>query len=475
VLVERLRGRWWSHTIRVLAPLGALLVDGWPGLIGALLIQEGGLRIAGRLAEPCQRSFASRLFVAAYGLRVAIALVSHVVKRAVNGNGAQFPDDYTNDLVGEWLVRIARGDGTVAIFPGHQHLLEGLYPYLLMAIYAVFDYTPVLPKLLNAGLAALSAVLIFEITRLTFRLPAAILAAIGAVMLPTLVIWSIVSLKESLVFFVALLGLRTIHSLMTAPRRDGKFMDALVLLLGVLTLLFDLRTTTALSLVLLLAMVLVARTHIRARPWQLGMAGLGLVVVLGSALWFGRVRTSTRPFTSLAEDVVLQVRHRRAQEASGARSQLRPETEVYAATGREVPAAEAASDAAPFTIVGDVLDPLGYALLAPAPWQARTLPELAASAEMPIWYVLLAASLVAWPAAPQQRTFVLCLVAYGVANWLVLAATEGNLGNLLRHRLMLDPVLLILGAGGVQWLWERAGDRPRHAFRRISRQSFSDS
>ena len=79
---------------------------------------------------------------------------------------------------------------------------------------------------------------------------------------------------------------------------------------------------------------------------------------------------------------------------------------------------------------------------------------------MPVWYVLLAASCLAWRASgadPRQRVFVVCLLAYGIANWLVLAASEGNVGNLLRHRLMLDPVLLIFGGAGLEWLWVRAG------------------
>ena len=105
-----------------------------------------------------------------------------------------------------------------------------------------------------------------------------------------------------------------------------------------------------------------------------------------------------------------------------------------------------------------MIDPLGYALLAPAPWQAQSTAELAASAEMPVWYVLLAASFLAWRRAsgsPGSRLFVTCLTVYGIANWLILAAVEGNLGNLLRHRLMLDPVLLILGAAGLEQLWLR--------------------
>jgi hypothetical protein len=159
------------------------------------------------------------------------------------------------------------------------------------------------------------------------------------------------------------------------------------------------------------------------------------------------------------EDVALQIRHRRAQEAAGASSQLRPETDVLDATGSTLPAAEAASDAEPFSFQTDIIDPLGYALFAPAPWQAESPTELAASAEMPVWYVLLAASFLAWRAALRQRLFVVCLVAYGVANWLILAAVEGNLGNLLRHRLMLDPTLLILGAAGLDWLWRRRRGR----------------
>ena len=58
-----------------------------------------------------------------------------------------------------------------------------------------------------------------------------------------------------------------------------------------------------------------------------------------------------------------------------------------------------------------------------------------------------------------------CLAVYAIANWLVLAASEGNLGNLLRHRLTLDPSLLILGGAGLDWMWVRAG-RPFSTFRR---------
>ena len=146
--------------MRVVVPLCAFLVGGWGTAIGTLLFQEGLLWLAPRLTDACHARFARRLFLFAYGLRASIALALHYVDPRSAGNGALFLDDYTNDLVAEWLVRIAHGDG-VSIFLGHQYLLDGLYPYLLMALYAVFGHAPLLPKMLNIGLASLNAVLVF--------------------------------------------------------------------------------------------------------------------------------------------------------------------------------------------------------------------------------------------------------------------------------------------------------------------------
>ena len=455
VIVERLRGRNWGRLARLIAPLGALLLEGWPALVGALLVQEGGLWLAGRLAGGCQRSFARGLFLGAFGLRVAIALPTHYIAKAGNGSGALFQDDYTNDLVGEWLVRLARGDGSVAIFAGHQYLLSSIYTYLLMAMYSVFGYSPLLPKLINIGLAGLCAVLIFEIARKSVRMPAAVIAGIGAAVLPSLVVWSVAALKETLVLFTCLVGLWVLQFLTGAERRNPRIVDALVVQLGIVFILLDLRASTAAILVGLLAIVFLARSHVRLRPWQsavLAIAVLGLLAGGGALL---RARSSDRPLTTLVEDAALQIRHRRAQEAASARSQLRPEIDVLSPTGSQLPAAEAASDAAPFSLLNDVIDPLGYALLAPAPWQAQSKPELAASAEMSVWYVLLAASPFAWVAAPRPRLFLTCLIVFGIANWLILAAVEGNVGNLLRHRLSLDAVLLIVGSAGLQWLASR--------------------
>jgi hypothetical protein len=445
----------WQTGVRVIAPLGALYVEGWPAFIGALLVQEGGLWLARRISAPANRQLATGLFLAAYGLRILIALPSHYVAKLGNGNGALYRDDYTSDLVGEWLVRIAHGEGATAVFPGHQYLLDSVYSYLLMGIYAVFGYTPLLPKLLNISLAALCAGFTFEIASKIFSRRAALIAALGTAFLPSLVVWSVATLKETLVLFVSLVALWALQALAEADR-ERRVSDALVVLLGATLLLLDLRATSAFIVVGLLGVFLLSRSRVRLRPWQVGLAGVVIAGILVGSSLVVRERTSNRPLSATFEDIALQVRHRRAQEAAGAGSQLRTETDVATTPASTLPAAEAMSDAAPFSFMGDVVDPLGYALLAPTPWQASSTLELAASAEMLVWYVLLLTSLFAWRAGPRQPLFVVGLIAYGVANWLILAAVEGNVGNLLRHRMMLDPVLLIMGAAGLEWLWLRA-------------------
>jgi hypothetical protein len=446
----------WQNAVRVVAPLGALALEGWPALIGALLVQESGLWLARRLTSACNERFGAALFLAAYGLRVAIVLPTHYLSKLANGNGALYRDDYTNDLVGEWLVRIARGDVPTAIFAGHQYLLSSICSYLLMGIYALFGYTPLVPKLLNVALAGLAAVLTFEIGRRVFSHRVAVICAIGMAVLPSFIVWSVATLKETLVLVISLVALRMLQFLTEANRRDSRVWDALVVLLGATLLLLDLRFSNAFIVISLLGLLVIGRSHVRLRAWQTGLAGVAVAGLLIGGVLFIRERTSNRPLSGTLEDVALQIRHRRAQEASGAASQLRSLTDVPSLTDSPLPSqAEAASDTAPFSFTADVIDPLGYALLAPTPWQAQSTQELAASAEMLVWDVLLIGSFFAWRAGPRQPLFAMGLIAYGLANWLILAAVEGNTGNLLRHRLMLDAVLLLLGVAGLDWVWCR--------------------
>jgi 4-amino-4-deoxy-L-arabinose transferase-like glycosyltransferase len=447
-------GDGWGWAVRILAPLGAFLLEGWVSALAAGALQESGLWLAKRIGGLDQRAVVSRLFLAGYGVRVAVIMPTHYVARIGNGNGALFQDDYTNDIVALWLVRIAHGEG-LSVFPGHQHLLESGYTYLLAAIYAVIGYAPLVPKLLNAAISAVCVVLVYEIARRAFRPSAALIAAVIAVALPSLLAWSIATLKEPVVLLVILLALRALQDLTLAPGRSAKVFGAALVLGAILLVGVDLRASAMLILLVLGLVAVVARLQARPHLVRVSLGSLLAVSLLAGGLWVGRSSSSGRPALAVIEDITLELRHRRAQEAASARSQIGQQVEVISPQGRRLQSFDSDIDAASVDVMRDVVDPLGFALFAPAPWQAQSRRDLAASAEMLVWYLLLAAGLLGWRSQPQQRLFLGLLVLYGIGNWLILAASEGNLGNLLRHRLTLLPTELVFGAAGLDWLWSR--------------------
>jgi hypothetical protein len=271
---------------------------------------------------------------------VLVALPTHYVAKLQDGNGSIFQDAYTNDLVAEWTLRILRGDG-ISIFAGHQHLLDSSYTYLLVGLYALFGHAPLLPKLLNCAIGGL-----LRRVRVRDRSPgrfrcAGQLAGIGAAIMPTLVLWSIVTLKESLVLLIALARLWAIQRLIEGaePRRAA---DLLVLLIVLMVLSLDLRATTAAIFVLLLAVVFTRRAQPSPRAWQLGLAGLSLACLVGGGVFVARLQATGRPPSGVVEDIVLRsaIDGRKRQPP---RSPDPPENDVLTAEGRrDVPGAPAA-------------------------------------------------------------------------------------------------------------------------------------
>src|SRR5262249_11674700 len=160
-----------------------------------------------------------------------------------------------------------------------------------------------LPKLLNVGLAAMCAVLTFDMARRVFSRRTATIAALGMAFLPSLIVWSIAALKETLVLFASLAALWLLQYLSTATRRDRGLGDALVGMLAVVLLLLDLRASMAFIVIGLLCLLAVGRSHLRLRPWQTGLAAVAVAGVLVGGVLIFRERTNNRPLTATFEDL----------------------------------------------------------------------------------------------------------------------------------------------------------------------------
>ncbi len=455
------RSSTWDRVglfLRALVPLVVLGVGGFSTFAAAVAFQEAGLLTVRRIWRG--NAFASRLFLAAFAGRALLASVLHAYLRVDNGNGA-FPllqDDYANDIAAAWLLRIADGEG-LSLFTGHKHVLDNLFPFLVTSLYAVLGYAPLAPKVLNAAIGALCAVLVFDIAGNAFRRRVGQVAGIGAAALPSLLLWSTVTLKEILVLLAVLAALRGLQALAHAPARTSSLANGGLVLVVALVLLADLRPPVVALVGALAASVVGWRLTRRVPRLYLAAFGLALLATsVGGVLLAHRVapESAISRATHVGEKLV-ELRQRRGWEALNARSQFGSPADIEALNLPETGAGPETSpeDQGRFDLSRDVAQPLAFSLLAPAPWQARNARDLAAGLEMLVWYVLLAAACVSWRAGVRQRATLVLIATYGVATWVALAVSEGNLGNLLRHRIMLSPVVLILGSAGLVYAWEQ--------------------
>jgi hypothetical protein len=102
---------------------------------------------------------------------------------------------------------------------------------------------------------------------------------------------------------------------------------------------------------------------------------------------------------------------------------------------------------------------LAYAFAAPFPWASRRMVEQVTIPEMLLWYSALVCALVGLVAHRGRWRFFLPLVGYIVGLLLLLAATQGNLGTLVRHRSMVIPFMLVFSGAGAARLWRRRRQR----------------
>lgn len=381
-------GAFGQLAARLAVPLLAGLLDGPGAAAGVALAQEAGLLVARRFG-------AGGLYLGAFALRAVLAFGLFAYLERTRGQGTLLQDDYVYDLAAYWLVRIARGEG-LSLFPSHVYFLDNAYAYFLAGLYALVGHAGSVPRAANAAFAGLAAVLMADMGRRLFGRRVGRAVGVAAAVLPTLVVWSLTTLKETLVLLAVATALWCLLRLLEAPRRSPVWANAAVGLAAALVLLADLRAGAAWVVAAAVGLALGARAVPAAavppalRGWRAALAGGMAIALAGLAV---------------------------------------------AAVQNDGP-------------IGG-LRALGFAVLAPAPWQVRSPGELAAGAEVLLWYVLLAGAAVSWRGRPRVPLFAAAMAFYGGATWVGLATTDGNLGNLLRHRTMLTPPLLVLGLGGL--------------------------
>ena len=317
-------------------------------------------------------------------------------------------------------------------FVAYDEYGNNSYISRLTAIQLMFGPTPYSMRLLNSVLFTIGAVLLFRVARAGFGpLPAAG-GLIVMLFVPTLFLWSISLLKESLY----LLGSTLILSGTLGAWRARTWIR---------------RTWAAAAMA---AGFLVVRG---LRPGAIALAALGLLC--GLALWW--TTSSLRRFSLAAVAVLVIAGVVLFQPSAQQRVIAGLETAAKAHSGHVFTVGHAyklldegfyfspqppiastltltAGQAARFVIRGVI-----SFFTVPWPWELASVRELPYLPEQLLWYAIVALLPIGVVAGWRRDPLVACmLVGYVVPTAAALALTNGNVGTLLRLRGTVTPYLI---------------------------------
>jgi 4-amino-4-deoxy-L-arabinose transferase-like glycosyltransferase len=343
---------------------------------------------------------AARIFALALAVRV-LAVLGLQVALAIAGEDTLFPDE---EVFARDAAAVAEGESTA----------RG-YPELLGLLFRVTGPSEWLAIALNVLAGALLAVAVYELVRLLAGERAATWAGVATALWPSLVLWSVVELKDAptvLALYATFLG--------GIQAALGRWWGLALALPGLL-LLEQLRPVAFVLVAVALVVATVASG--RERRWQPAaalVAAVAVVGVVGNSGLFG---------VGFVEDNATVAEVDRARE----------DTDDTAGTRFASEPVESLGD-----VIVDVPRNAIHSLLGPFPWSLEPAPAAAGVLlELLPWYAALVFALMALRGLDRRWLPALALAAGVIA---VLCVYETNASTALRHRSMLIPVVIALAS-----------------------------
>ncbi|MGE0453022.1 MAG: hypothetical protein AB7O37_02430 [Vicinamibacteria bacterium] len=355
-------------------------------------------------------------------LRLLLAVALHVFV----GQGVLAPDEETYDSNGIRLARYWAGDSP---FRPIQPFVQGeprAYYFLVATQYLILGHWPLLPKLVNALCGAVTIRIVFDLAlRVTGNANVALRAAQYSAFFPSLVLWSVLNIRDCWVVMMIVLICRQALRLQDRPGVN----NALVLSLAIWALShFRAYLLFAVTLPVALTFFVRGRGHV-VRNVMIGMLAIAVIVVSDASSGFRGIDLQ-------------DLQRRRSWSASVSGSGFAAEADISTPQG-----------AIAFLPVG-----LTYFFLAPFPWaitnalQALTLPEM-------LFFYSLLPSLVGGVrrilSTRLAESLMLALITAALS--IGYAVGQGNVGTMYRHRSQVLPLLMIFVAVGKQARRQVAG------------------
>lgn len=364
------------------------------------------------------RYYLATLILVGFAVRVLVAAAIHRLRI----DEVVAPDEETFHANGQQFCLWLQGATPYRLSWRFLDSLQVGYYYLVGTIYYLFGVERFLPVLLNCALGALTALPVFGIAKDLGGREAGRPAALLVTFFPSVLLWSTLLIRDTLVILMLLLIIRTVMKL----RREFSLPRALLLLLflmGLGTLRQYLFVLVAASAV---ASFLVGRAGRAGRSFLVGITVIvGLLVVMrfaGFGLW------------SLERASLYQLNlHRQFNTVEGAAGTIAPDVDI-----------SEPANAITYLPVG-----MFYFLGSPFPWQVLNARQIMALPDVLTWYLLLPPIVLGLVTLVRRRfrdslmlltTITLITVLYSLV--------EGNVGIIFRHRAqIIVPMMVCAGVG----------------------------
>jgi len=404
-------------------------LGGMNGIAVALVATAAGVVLLAHLFAPSEwrdqppppgkdeRGFLAGLVFKAFLLRTLVSLALHATDGWQYFGGDEGTFDGTARVFSLWV----KGELPFNLSAPLASKAEVAYPYLLGALYYTFGWSKVVPLLLNA---VVGASLVYPVHALAGRFAgreAARRAATLVAWFPSLVLWSALMVRDAWVL------LFLISALYLVDRARRKLTAAN--LLGVGLCLAGIATTRnyVFSVVAVaIAAGLVLGRGSTARSLFLGSLSIvGLIALLRS----GGDSGLDSPRATLEAIALQRNLNSMGPSVSGSLGLVDISTPTAALTYL----------------------PLGllFFLFSPLPWQIRSTMQVAAIADLLLWYSLMPAILagLVWLVRKRLRAALpLLLAVVGIS--VLYALVEGNIGIIFRHRAqIIVPLCAVAGVG----------------------------
>ncbi len=384
-------------------------------------------------ANPERAEFLRNLMLLGVGVRLlAFAMIHGTV-----GPYVFAPDAFTYETWGESLLAYVWEGGS---FPNAlKDTLQVAYPWMNAAHFAVFGPAKAAPAVTNIFFSCWTAIPIYHLVLVVVRGNERVArwAAVLTVMFPSMILWSVLNVREAPVILTIAI---TLYFFARAQRRLG-----LAEVLGV---------------VAGLALMTLFREYLTSLIAAGGAAGLLM----------GRGRSPKRLL--VAGSVVL-LSLTLAAQSFGMGSTLTGEpVEVLEEAQRmrvgfQFNAGSAYGSGADVTSAGSAIAflPIGllYFLFAPFPWEITSILQAITVPEMLVWYALMP---FAWRgvrlAFRHDLRAYTALIAIFIVVTFSYALVEANIGTAYRHRAQVLPIVFVFCAVGLaDWYAVRSQRRAR--------------